>query len=155
MIPTDLQAGLKTRIQAAFSGTLFNSLSGERVPLTVFEQNLPQKSKDDISYFPFVIVKLLDGEKKTEQSEHLTSVGFVIGVFDEDNENQGYRDVTMIINRIIENISKNPQINGQFDLQFPLKWHIHDEETDPYYWGAVETFWSLPVYMREDVEGLI
>jgi hypothetical protein len=154
MIPIELQAGLKSRMQEVFTGPLFNSPSGERVPLTVYEQNLPQKSKDDISYYPFVIVKLLEGEKKTEQGEHLTQVGFIIGTFDEDNENQGYRDVTMIINKIMGDLSENPLINGEFELQFPLKWHIHDEETDPYYFGAVETTWSVPTYSRKDVEAL-
>ncbi|PAQ15068.1 hypothetical protein CD798_08475 [Bacillaceae bacterium SAOS 7] len=155
MIPVELQSGLKERIEEAFSGTLFKNPDGERVSLNVFEQNLPQKSKDDISFFPFVIIKLMEGEKKTELSEHMARVGFVIGVFDEDIENQGYRDVAMIINKIIEDISKKPQINRQFDFSFPLKWRIHEEETDPYYWGVVETNWSLPVFLREDVEAFI
>lgn len=155
MISTDLQAGLKKRLENAFSDTLFNSPSGDRVQLNIFEQNLPQKSADDQSLFPFVIVKLLEGEQKGEQDENVTTVGFVIGTYDDDNQNQGYRDVAQIINKIVEVLKKEPVINRQFTLKYPLKWRILEEETDPYYYGAVETSWSMPAYDRQDTEGLI
>ncbi|MEK4883670.1 hypothetical protein NST81_02915 [Bacillus sp. FSL W8-0223] len=158
MIPTDLQAGLKERLENAFSDTLFNSPSGDRVHVNIFEQNLPQKSDKDQDLFPFVIVKLLEGEQKgeqDEQNENITTVGFVIGTFDDDNQNQGYRDVTQIINKIVEVLKKEPVINRRFTLKYPLKWRILEEETDPYYYGAVETSWSMPAYDRQDLEGLI
>lgn len=158
MIPTDLQAGLKERLENAFSDTLFNSPSGDRVHLNIFEQNLPQKSDKDQDLFPFVIVKLLEGEQKgeqDEQDENITTVGFVIGTFDDDNQNQGYRDVTQIINKIEEVLKKEPVINRQFTLKYPLKWRILEEETAPYYYGAVETNWKMPAYDRQDLEDLI
>jgi len=155
VIPTDLQAGLKERLLIAFSDTLFNSPSGDRVHLNIFEQNLPQKSDKDQDLFPFVIVKLLEGEQKGEQDENVTTVGFVIGTFDDDNQNQGYRDVTQIINKIEEVLKKEPVINRQFTLKYPLKWRILEEETDPYYYGAVETNWEMPAYDRQDLEDLI
>lgn len=159
MIPTELQAGLKKRAEELFKLSRFNKpypdVEGETVPLTVFEQNLPQKSKEDVSFFPFLIIKLMEGEQKTVTNPYLVNVGFVIGVFDGDTDNQGYQDVVTIINKLFENLSEYPIIDGRYELERPIKWRIHEEETDPYFFGVVETTWSVPTYTRKDVEELI
>lgn len=155
MIPTNLQNGLKKKVEEIFSGDLFNNPDSERVSLSVFEQHLPEKSKDDISHYPYVIIQLSEGEQASEISEYFTKVLFIIGVVDEGSENQGHEDVVRIINKIFEYLSKFPLIDGQFELKFPIRWAIHEEETAPYYFGAVETTWSIPKFSREDLEAFI
>lgn len=158
MIPIALQAGLKIRAEEIFAHTRFKKAvlgSDETVKLSVFEQNLPQKKEKDENFFPFLVVKMLDGEKKSVQSEHLVHIGFVIGVYDNDPEGNGYRDVVTIINKLFENISENPVIDGRFELSEPIKWKVHEEETDPYFFGVVETTWTVPSLTRRDVEALI
>lgn len=159
MIPIKLQASLKLRAENFFEHALFKNPKPEpgmeMVSLQVFEQNLPQKSKEESSFFPFLIIKLLEGERKTSEGPHLVNVGFIIGAFDADSDNQGYRDVAAIINKLYENLSKYPIADGQFELEHPIKWRIHEEETDPYFFGVIETTWTMPILTRVDVEELI
>lgn len=155
MIPTDLQDELKKRLETAFEHDFFNAKGGIRSKLSVFTQNLPKKTKAEDEFFPFIIVKLMDGEQKDRNSTNKAYVGFVIGAYDNGPDNQGYREVTQITNKIIENLKKSPTVNGQFQLDFPLKWKVHDEETDPYFFGAVEAAFEMPEISSQEVEDLI
>ncbi|MBM7580011.1 hypothetical protein [Jeotgalibacillus terrae] len=155
MIQLELQSELKRRLENTFQDVFFNDLAGNRVPLNVYEQNLPKKQSEEEEFFPFVIVKLLEAEKKKEKEPYITSVGFVIGTVDSDVYNQGYRDTANIINRIIENLEKQPIVKGQFTLSGPLKWVLHEEDTGSYYFGAVEASFETPELNRVDLEAMI
>lgn len=155
MIPIELQGALKKRLEGLFAGMLFQSPGGEEVALTIFEQNLPQKTEESKSPFPFVIVKILEGDRKSETDSATGSIGFIIGTYDENENNQGYRDVALIMNKIVKSVSEFPLEAAMYELKYPLKWRIHEEETDPYYWGGIESEWVLPTYQRKDLEEFI
>ncbi|MCM3567853.1 hypothetical protein [Neobacillus mesonae] len=155
MIPMDLQSGIKIRLEYEFSGKEFKSPNGEMVPLNIFEQHLPLKEDGDISHYPYVIVQLNEGTQTDETSSEGIKIMFIIGVFDSDSTNQGYREVTRIINRISSNFKRNPVVNGNFEMKYPFKWTIYDEDVSPYFFGGIETTWDTPTFSRTDVEELI
>lgn len=117
---------------------------------------MPRKnnSRNEEKY-PYCIVKLQEGEHEEVSEPGLTQVMFILGMFDEEDDFSGYKDVANAINQLIQNLERNPIINGQFQLQLPIRWAIHDEDTYPYYFGAVETSWETPNPIREDLEDLI
>ena len=155
MIPTNLQDDLIMRLEKAFEHDLFNAKGGKRSKLSFFTQNLPKKTDADDEFFPFILIKLIDGEQKNQQSDNMTNIAFVIGVYDNDTEQQGYRDITHIINKIVENVKKNPIVGREFELSYPLKWKLHEEETDPYYFGGVEVPFITSQFRNIETEGLI
>ncbi|MFS0766040.1 hypothetical protein [Peribacillus phoenicis] len=155
MIPIDLQAGLKTRLEAVFANRTFKNPNNQDVPLNVFEQHLPQKKKEDLSLYPYVIIQLNEGTQVTDVSSEDIKIMFIIGIFDNDSSNQGYREVTRIINRITTNLTLNPLVNRKFEMNYPIKWTIYEEDVAPYFFGGIETTWAVSTFSRQDVEELI
>lgn len=156
MIPIFLPTALEKRLEEVFMHTKFkSSRDGEDVSLNIFTQSLPKRSKNEASLYPYVIVQLSEGEQSTESSIDQVKVMFVIGVFDEDNQNQGHQHVMRIINDISQNLKQNPNIEGQYQLSYPYRWVIHDEDTSPYFFGGIETTWEVSTYSRNDVEEFI
>ncbi|MGE6379551.1 hypothetical protein [Peribacillus muralis] len=155
MIPIDLQEGLKIRMEAEFSNRTFKSPNNQDVPLNIFEQHLPQKKKEDLSLYPYVIIQLNEGTQISDSSSEEIRIMFIIGIFDHDNFNQGYREVTRIINRITTNLIENPIVKKKFEMNYPLKWSIYEEDVAPYFFGGIETTWAVSTFSRQDVEELI
>lgn len=155
MIPVDLQNGLVNRLKALFSNITFNDPNMERVQMHVFRQHLPVKSQNDLSYYPYVIVQIYDGEQEKENDPETAKIIFIVGSFDDNQDNQGYNEVVDAINKIFIDLKKDPQQDLKFELKYPIKWTLHDEDVSPYFFGAIETTWSVPIFIRDDVEGLI
>ncbi|EFV78954.1 hypothetical protein HMPREF1013_00838 [Bacillus sp. 2_A_57_CT2] len=152
MIPTELQMRLKKRVERIFEGKMFKNPNGNEVPLQVFEQHLPEKTANDENFYPYVIVQLNYGEQKSYNEQHKAPVLFVVGVYFEGNDNQGHKEVMGIINKLFEDFSRFPIEDMRYEIDFPLRWGLHEEDMAPYYFGAVETTWTLPTFQREDLE---
>lgn len=155
MIPTELQSLLKARVEELFEGKLYNSPSNERVPLKVFEQQLPNKKSNDETHYPYIIVSLNYGEQKTIEDYQKAPVLFIIAIYEEDPDNQGHKEVLSIANDLLKNFMEYPILDKQFEFGFPVRWGLHEEDMAPYYYGALETQWTLPKIQRVDLEGLI
>lgn len=156
MIPLILQQSLADTCREVFKDDLFRDTDNKLVPLNVYEQYLPRKKNNrNEEKFPYCIVKLQEGEHEEVFEPGLSQVLFIFGFFDEDDNFSGYKDVANSLNKLISNLERNPVINDQFQLKLPIRWALHEEDTYPYYFGAVETTWEIPNAIREDVEGLI
>lgn len=148
MIPTELQSSLKARVEKIFEGDLFKNPRGAYVPLQVFKQHLPAKKSNEDNFYPYVIVQLNFGEQKTESDQHKAPVLFVIGIHYDEEDNQGHQEVMGIVNKLFESFRKYPIEDQRYEIDFPLRWGLHEEDMAPYYYGAVETTWKLPTFMR-------
>ena len=155
MIPMDLQKELKERLEQEFADKLFENPNGELVPIQIFEQHLPQKQKEDLSLYPYIIIQLNNGTQANETAAEGIKVVFLIGVFQEDSENQGYRNVVRVINRISSNLKQNPTVKRQFQLNYPYDWALYDEDVAPYFFGGIETTWNVPTFSRTEAEEMI
>lgn len=155
MIPTELQKGLIERVKKTFSHNTFTNPDLKQITLNVFEQHLPEKESNDISHYPFVIVQLIDGEQENEMEQPHTKVLFIVGVFYDKSDNHGHQEVTTIINKIFADLANNPIQSNRYELKYPIRWALHDEDTAPYYFGAIETNWHTLSMNREDVNHLI
>lgn len=145
MIPLLLQDYLvNEELPTLFDGFTLKNVKGEQSPINIYPQYLPQKKrKDDTDHFPFITVILINGEEKDEQSMNLAHLLFMAGVYDENKDNQGYRDSVNLINKIYINFKRKRMLNNKYVLEFPIKWMTNDDVTYPYFYTAIETYWSV------------
>lgn len=161
MIPSNLQSDLKERIEAIFSDYEIKNpdinSDQEYTGLNVYEQHLPQLDGDagEISLYPYIIIKLADGEMNDETSPHRVKVLFIVGVFDDDLDNHGYQDVSAVIQKLTEELQKQPVVNEKFILSYPMRWTIYEEDVYPFFFGGVETYWETNGVHREDIGGIL
>lgn len=142
-------------IMFLFKDFQFKEESGELTNLNVFSQSLPIPSgEDDPEPFPYIVVRAADGGKISPNSSETVRVGFVIGIFDESLNNQGYKDVFNIIDRIRQRFEKNPILCKRYcrlhSEQYPIHWTTSDEDTHPYFFGGVEMTFAIPTIEQED-----
>lgn len=156
MIPTLLQDDLVEETKLMFDGFMLKNAKKETVPMNVYPQFLPSKSsKEDINHFPYIIVRTSDGEEKNEGDVPDTKIMFIVGVFDEDDKYQGYKDVMNALEKMYQHLFRKRVISNKYECIFPVKWVVNEEDVYPYYFGGLETNWTLPKIMQDDLEGLI
>ncbi|AMW99313.1 hypothetical protein [Rummeliibacillus stabekisii] len=168
MIPLRLQKGIIKRLEKLFKKNQY-----QRPPksdeiesdvhyskLNFYEQNLPIKNAKDDSPYPLVLVKLMHGDKANSKADHIINIQIAVGVYNNLKSCDGHRDVAQILSSSIEHFEKNPIIEGMFelDLDSSINWELSDEDTFPFYFGAVSLNFKIPLEQfknRTDVEGLI
>lgn len=160
MVPVLLQEKLKERVEHAIKDLLLKGFDGAQKAVQVFEQHLPNKGKSvsrtpESTFYPCVVIHLQKGEISSSVDPQLVRVLFVVGVYDDEDSNQGYRDAMTIINRISENFLRHQYVDNKYMLQFPFEWEYSDEENQPYFFAWLDTYWEVPVAIQEDVEDLI
>ena len=121
--------------------TLINSKK-EASKLNFHKQYLPQKNRNKED-FPYINVILLNGERQDEQSGNMAHVLFMAGVYDDNENNQGYQDSFILINKLYQHINSKRIIKNKYVLEFPVKWMTNDDVTYPYFYTALETYWSI------------
>lgn len=147
-----LQQLLVEKVKELFKNFKLKNEKGNLVSLNIYPQSLPaKKGKKDESHFPYIIAKLMDGS--TNDKESKCKVAFIIGTYDDEDTYQGYKDVLNIIEKIRDKLLVE-RYYKQFQLTYPLDWVVHDEDTYPFYFGAVETNWivATPPHLLEGGE---
>lgn len=158
MTPLALQDFLVSEIASLLSSIQLKNPDNEYSTINVYPQVLPVPKKDEnkktISPFPYVIVRLQDGEGKDEDSEDTCKVMFVVGTFDEGDSNQGHRDILNVLEKIRQHLFRKRLFSGKFMCDYPYKWTVNEEDVCPYYFGGMETNWSIFKVIIDDEEGL-
>ncbi|WP_088227789.1 hypothetical protein [Desulfosporosinus sp. FKB] len=158
MIPTELQDVLVKEMGSLFSGMQLKNPDGEYVAVNIYPQCLPVPKKDEhentISPFPYVVVRIQEGEGVDEESGDTCKLMFVVGTFDDDESNQGHKDVLNVLEKIRQHLFKKRIFNKQFECVYPYKWTVNEEDVCPYYFGGMETNWTVPKLLFDDEEGL-
>lgn len=160
MTAFELQENLKKELADIFRDFLlktpFQDEAGNQIlaaPKT-FSQNIPIRVDDDQvdDPYPYIIVRVESG-KMAGESAHEIKVRMVIGIFDDSMDREGHKDVLNIIQKIYERFIKNPVLVNNFimkdDEQNPFLWALQDEDTYPYYFGAIESTWATTAIRRE------
>lgn len=160
MTPLELQKALKKRIEKIVEGFLLYSAKEVQKEIQVFEQHLPVKAKSqsrnpDSELYPCIIVYLDEGERNDVNASNQVKVFLVIGVYDDEFDNQGYRDAMNVVEKIIQDLERSPVIENRFEMKHPLKWKYDDDDNGPYHFAWIETYFEIPRSLREDVERLI
>lgn len=125
----------------------------ELVPITVYPQNIPVplSMDEEENPVPYIIVRLNTGtDDNVSDSKYMLKVVVIMGVWDDDRNAQGHRELLNIINLIYERFKKNPCLDGKYVYEGGFKWDIQEDGYYPYYFGAFEMNFTIPAIRRED-----
>lgn len=155
MTATILQEKLAEEIGAIFKDDLFKDSLGKYGKINIFEQNLPIRQDEDApDPMPYIIVRLETGRTKSGIDPQEVLVTLLIGYFDDDAGNNGHKGVLGIIQKVQERFEKEPMLANQFmfmnDEQHPLDWALQDEESFPYFFGAMSMTFKTAAIRKED-----
>lgn len=146
-----------------------NPKGGELIPLRVFSQSLPipQRAEPDlvpgevtidyqeggeeeaIFQCPWCLVKIDGGKIPEINGRQEVSFGICFGVFRDGAENQGHREILNLISRVYERFAKNPLLDSQYTCTGVFQWNLAEEDTYPYFFGAIATSFTFSGFRRE------
>jgi len=101
-------------------------------------------------HFPIVLVRprvCTDDVGESGAQETIVKVDFVIGTRRIGNE--GYLDVTAIVERIRRNLLVSPVIETRARLEMPLEIEICDDDAFPQWFGVVSARFNIPQPVEE------
>lgn len=169
MVAALLQDSLAAELGGIFKGFRLKDPRGNQSGINIFRQNLPVPESmgqenippemlenglaEDITAedpYPYIIVKIEDGEIKDEASAQTVNTILQIGVFEDDFRKQGHKDVLNIIADIYGRFARCPVLDGRYTLQYPILWTLQEEESYPYYYGGMYLSWETAALRRED-----
>lgn len=107
--------------------------------INVYAQDLPgRKKKEDATYYPYIIVCF---DEQTVSDDIDIKMYFLIGIRDDNEDKQGFRDVLQIANKIYFKLLESPLV-GQFRMEKECKIMLQQEDTFPFFIGGIETNWK-------------
>lgn len=108
----------------------------------------------EITVYPAIIINARRGEQSTESE--LVTVEIMIGAFDDTLDQQGFRDITNLVQRLKDRFREIDIIRERFPVRMPLKWEINRklgagglDNSYPYYFGEMQVIFELPVMMTQ------
>ena len=117
---------------------------GTRAP-KVYPQALPlRESGDETDVFPYIIIRLDSGEIPSQTEPHNVTVLALVGVYDEEPQQQGHITVLEILEAIQERFQEEPTLAGRYKITGPFQWALQQEESYPYYFGAATMVFQAP-----------
>nr|WP_298053726.1 hypothetical protein [uncultured Lachnoanaerobaculum sp.] len=151
----NLQKELMKDIGNIFEKDLFKDSLGKYVSLNIYAQNLPIREDEDApDPVPYIVVRVLDGKVKGWVEAQEVQVMLILGCFDDNINNDGHEILLELIQKIEERFLKNPILSKQFmflnDEQHPFEWALQEEESFPYFFGAISMSFRTPTIRKED-----
>ncbi|MDR1978560.1 MAG: hypothetical protein LBQ42_07485 [Synergistaceae bacterium] len=165
MIALNLQDALAARLREIFSDYALPAKSGAVKNIKVFCQYLPQPKgptikprgepedeepegaygpEDFEENFPCAVVKFDEATDKEENTSDATRIHIrvLVGVYDENPDCQGYRDVMNILETIRQELLTTRYLERKYKLEMPFKWYLFEEQPWPVFFGQIETVWE-------------
>lgn len=169
MVATFLQDDLIEELKEILKDFKLKTPTGALSEINIFAQNLPVPEAleqenlsreqlesglaDEITAadpYPYIIVRIEEGEIKDEFSAQTVNTLLIIGVYENAYDKQGQKDVLNIIAKIYERFAKRDLLNKRYTLQYPITWTLQEEESYPYYFGGMSLGWETAAIRRED-----
>lgn len=136
-----------------------NEDTDEKLPPKVWSGFIPRNEvgavqPGEITVYPAIIVQAKQGIQTTEDSD-LVEVDVLIGCFDDTKDQQGYRDVINVIQRLKDRVSEVSIIRERFPRRLPIKWvvnrYVGGVSTNyyPYFFGEMTFMFELPVMVSQ------
>lgn len=160
MVFSDLQRALITEIGTILKDLITTVNNDERTGFNGYAQFLPKaiENDDDLDYyFPYFIVRIDNGTTVDDYSTWTVTADILIGICDTGEENQGHYHVLEAITRITTRFAMEATLGNPGHKAFrclpEMSWHLQDEDTWPYYFGAVELKFMVPKPARKEPLG--
>lgn len=161
-----MQDAIAADLADLFEGQTLPSSAGDRRTIRVYSQDLPiiegmDETEDRTEEIPepYIIVRTNEGNIPDANSAQEIDLILVICTYDQNPNRQGHRDVLHIIQEIYGRYAKNPLVRikpdsggaagGPWSIKFPIKWVTQQDDTHPYYFGAMSLKFEAPAVRQE------
>lgn len=127
--------------------------------LNVYRQDLPIPEQDDddvdtaAAVAPWIIVRQTSTRIEGITEPQHVNLALMICAYDEGREREGFRDVQNIIEVIMQHFSKGNTFGPAFTVLHPLQSAMQEDDTSPYYFGAVNLVVTTPAVTRDETVG--
>lgn len=155
------QDALIEMLQDLFRGKKYNGQEG-RKELRFYKQDLPIPEENDVdadtdaALAPYIVVQMTGGEIRDDDSPQVVEFSLVICAYDEGKKREGYQDVANIKEDIVQKACRAPYFGGAYTIQKPIVWAMQQDDTNPYYYGAITLNCTAPAMTQDtELEGLI
>jgi len=128
----------------------FSAAQDENDDLTGSFEYEDSQMDDPILKCPWCIVKIEGGEVPGVNEWQNIQVAICFGVFNNDLRNQGHREILNLIQKVYSRFAVEPLLDGQYTCSGDFEWAIQDEDTHPYFFGAISTSFKFAGYRREN-----
>lgn len=151
----DLQDALVVWLQTVLAGKEYKGADGTRQQIEIYKNDLPIPTANDdddgpeTTAVPYGIVRLNDGRVETWEGPQMETVVLIFCVWDDDPNRTGYRDILSIKEKVLTAMRKQPHIGAAFEVVPPIEWAASDEDTHPFYFGAMSLNAKCPVAHKE------
>lgn len=169
--PLFFQQALADEVKRLTDDMLFHTKkSGDLVHMEVFLQSLPipvfkkdEQTSTDFSSFeyengqmddsilncPWCVIKLIGGEIPGINEAQSLNVAICFGTFNDDVKNQGHMEIMNLFQRVYSRFAVDPLLDKQYTCTGEFEWALQDEDTYPYFFGAISTKFKMSGYRRE------
>jgi hypothetical protein len=169
--PLFCQKALVEEIKELTKDMLFKNPGGEDlIKLQVFSQSLPIPKRKEtqtsgtggnsIDYdggeleeavfkCPWCVVKVEDGSITGINEGQMVSVAIGFGIYNPDTENNGHEEILNLIQRVYGRFATNPLLDRQYTCNCEFEWALQEEDTYPYFFGAIGTVFKFRGFQRE------
>lgn len=154
--PQMCQDALVEMLEELFAGKKYSGQEGRKA-LRIFKQDLPIPGENDTdvdtdeAHAPYIVVRLTGGEIADEDSPQVVEFSLILCAYDTGADRAGFQDVTNIREDIVQRVCTAPYFGGVFTIVKPIAWAMQQDDTAPYYFGAVSLNCTAPA-MTQDTE---
>lgn len=170
MITEFFEDALADDLRELFAGQVFPCSAGGERQINVYVQDLPiiegfdEAPRDNEIPEPYIIVRTSEGKTEKPTSAQEISVILIVCAYDNAPNRQGHRYVLHIMREILARYMRNPLVRikpgssgtcgGPWSFLCPAKWATQQDDTHPYYFGAMQLKFEAPA-VRSEVSDLI
>ncbi len=118
-----------------------------------YEQRLPEitdDEEDQSQFFPYFIVRIEEGNTPTDDEPWLVGTTVLFGICDYDKETNGHRTILEMITKITNRFLERPLLDSKFRANQNVSFALQDEDTYPFYFGAIDIKFYVPKIGRSD-----
>lgn len=155
MTQENLLDALTEDLKRLFKDLSLRNSNGTEQRVNVYRQNLPvregvdEEMNPDAPPEPYILVKLSGGEMPGNGEALTAEAVLLICVYDEAKDRQGYRDMLHIVNVIMLHYGAFSILARKYEIVYPIEWAAQDDDTHPYYFGAVGIDFEIPSIYSE------
>lgn len=106
--------------------------------------------EDQSQFFPYFIVRIEEGNTPTDDEPWLVGTTVLFGICDYDKETNGHRTILEMITKITNRFLERPLLDSKFRANQNVSFALQDEDTYPFYFGAIDIKFYVPKIGRSD-----
>lgn len=142
----DMSDALRALIEDCTSGLSMPDSNGGNSSPVVYDAFVPKKRRGETDpKLPFIVVRPSKGEDlPPEMNAYHSTVEAMLLIAVHRPDEEGYRDVVAIIEKIRQRLLTNPIFGKRFRVERPVAWEISEDETWPNWYGVMTLQVTIP-----------